>query len=405
MKPVQLSTSFRSALFAAATLLTAALSLSAPARAQNQAGQVVCFSFEGNGKLSGKDNLDQPSRTGVRVGGKSFFFGAAGNSTGQLADALLAALQNAGYTATKVGSNVVCVSAGPNGVPLTTGGGIGTTDTGLEGIDCEVQKPPVKPAQKPPKKTLKTQGVTLPLPKPGTRVAQDQKLQFQVDVWRIINGNPVLVRVQFSVQLTIGMNADQVRRAIEQALRQAGIRPSMVVYDSPVLNAKIPSLSLEYLLGDPIQHIVFWQPPQLDLFPIDITAGSTPSLAGGATYGEPSGQLVQTQRVQLDLSGFPAIGQPFQPIVLGPPSGQVFVGVGARPGEMPFLGGDLLVDPTAIFVLPPFPLDPLGTGGLNLPIPPDPKLAGLELALQGVVVDPKSNAVGLTNGLSVKIGQ
>ena len=114
------------------------------------AQQVVCFSFDGAKNISGKDSTDGASRTGVRVGGKTVMIETrSGDSPATCASKLDAALKKAGFKTKKASSTVVCVEAGPGGVPLTSGGGIGTTDTGLTGIDVSVMKPP---ANNPPAK-------------------------------------------------------------------------------------------------------------------------------------------------------------------------------------------------------------------------------------------------------------
>lgn len=77
------------------------------------AQQVVCFSFDGVEKISGKDSTGGDSKTGVRVGGQTVMLDTKpGDSPATCASKLDAALKTAGFTTKKASSTVVCVEAG-----------------------------------------------------------------------------------------------------------------------------------------------------------------------------------------------------------------------------------------------------------------------------------------------------
>ena len=69
----------------------------------------------------------------------------------------------------------------------------------------------------------------------------------------------------------------------------------------------------------------------------------------------------------------------------------VFASISSTQG-IPTILGDLYLDPIFIQEIGAMPLDPLGTGQMQLPIPPDPNLAGFQLPLQALVFDPRMPA-------------
>ncbi len=389
------------------TLSTLALlpliSTSAFAQTTKRVGQKICFSFDGAGKLTGKNNTGRASKTGVRVGGKSFFVGGAGKSTSDCASTLVSQLTAAGYTASKSAANVVCVTRGKNGAPLTTGGIIGTDDTGLKGIDCSVKPQAPKPNQKPAKKPLKKQGVKIPQVRPRVVVAINQTITIEVEIEKVVNGKKVTIQIKIQIKLFARMTSQQANRAIFDALCMANLCPTQVVVSSPFLNMPVPSFGLEYdSFGNPVRHVTLWQPLQLDLFPLEISAGDVP-LFGGTSFGHPSG--IFPPGLFLGIDGFPGIGQPFQPFVQnGFPSGHWLPAIGLREFELPLLGGDLLIDPSNMLLLPLLPLNALGAGSLQLPIPPVPSLIGQSLVMQALVMDSTKSQLGFTNGLRTTIG-
>ena len=364
-----------------------------------QQGQVVCFSFDGTSKLSGKDNTGAASKTAARVGGKTFFVGGAGSTPGDCATSLASQLTKAGYAAKKVGSSVVCVSAGPGGAALTTGGAIATTDTGLDGINCEVHKPPPVPAKKPPKKKQKNSGVTVPKVKPGVRVTVTHTITIEIEVVRIIFGVKVTVTIRIQVRLQLGWNAQQCNQAIYNAMCRAGLCPQHVVIHSFLLNLPIPSFAIDYdISGNPVQHVLLWQPQQLDLLPMELTAGGFP-MWGATSYGSSS-----CPGVFHSVDGYPGIGQNFDPGFHALPGSLVYPAIGFSDFEMPLFGGDLLVNPQPMLLFPPMPIGPTGNAGLSLPIPSQPTLVGLDLFSQGLVLDPQRNPC-MTNAQKTTIGR
>ncbi len=63
----------------------------------------------------------------------------------------------------------------------------------------------------------------------------------------------------------------------------------------------------------------------------------------------------------------------------------------------------LYLDPLALLGTMPLPLSPLGLGSMTLPIPPDPALTGLDLALQALVLAP-TGQVAASNLVVTNIG-
>lgn len=386
-------------------LALASLPVLSPATLQAQkpqAGQVVCFSFDGNAKLSGKDNTGADSRTAARVGGQTFFVGQAGSSPAQCASDLLGQLRAVGYTASKSAANVVCVAAGKGGTPLTRGGSIGSTDTGLDGIDCSVHRPPLIPNQAPPAKRLKTQGVTVPQVPPGAQVRVTHTLTIELEIERVVQGQRVTVRIQVQVQLRAGWSAQVANQAIAQALRRAGLLPQYAVVWSEVLQAPVPSWALDYHRdGSPVQHVILWQPQQADLIPMVLSAGAMPR-SGSAAYGSSSGSC--TPGLHQGIRGMPRLGGNLGLIIeQGPAHGTAFPALGFGAFEMPLFGGDLLIDPTQLLLLPPQPVSPYGSAGFGLFIPQAPNLVGLEFFTQWLVVDPQGQGSCLSNGLRTRI--
>jgi len=111
----------------------------------------------------------------------------------------------------------------------------------------------------------------------------------------------------------------------------------------------------------------------------------------------------------LTLRGCPALGEKLGLVLsraLGGAPG--LIAVGLAPAATPFLGGTLLVDPSATLI----PVQTLGTagvagaGGFDLPVKiTAPVLVGVPLYLQVFVADPGApQGVSLTNGLELVLG-
>ena len=366
--------------------------------AQAQAGQVVCFSFDGTSNLSGVDSTGAASRTAARVGGQTFFVGGAGSSPSDCATSLATQLAAAGYTATTVGTNVVCVSAGKNGAPLTTGGAIGTTDTGLDGINTKVQTPPVQPNKPKPPKKLKSNGVTVPKAKPGASVPVRMTItiEIEVEVW-VLGVKVTTIKIKVQVDLQAGMNAGQINQAMRGSLTAAGFSPNDVVTQGVVHSAPIPAFGLDHdSQGRPVTHVLLWQPIQPEILPMELTSGSFPMM-GGTSYGDSS-----IDGLYQGLHGDPSLGGTYNPYVgNAQPGCLAILGLSELDYELPYYDGTILVDPNALVILPPMVVDPLGGAELSLPIPPDPALMGFELHSQWLIRGVRDD---LTNGVKTTIG-
>ena len=374
------------------------LTIFAPAApAQAQAGQVVCFSFDGTDNLSGVDSTGAASRTAARVGGQTFFVGGAGSSPADCATSLANQLNAAGYTANTVGANVVCVTAGKNGAALTTGGAIGTTDTGLDGINTKVHTPPVKPGKPKPPKKLKSNGVTIPKAKPGASVAVPMTITIEIEVEVWIFGVKVTVKIKVQVNLQVGMDAGQINQAMCSSLISAGFSPNDVVTQGVVHNAPIPAFGFDHdSQGRPVTHVLLWQPIQTEILPMELTSGSFPMM-GGTSYGESS-----FPGLYQGLNGDPSIGGFYNPYVGNAQPGDLAIlGLSEFDYEMPYFSGTILIDPNRMVILPPTVVDPLGGAELILPIPPDPAFMGFELHSQWLI---RGNRDELTNGVKTTIG-
>ncbi len=97
------------------------------------------------------------------------------------------------------------------------------------------------------------------------------------------------------------------------------------------------------------------------------------------------------------LAGDPnaPIGQPYAISCSSPldATGQMLILASpfGLPSPLPIPGlGMLSLDPILIAPLAPLPLGPLGTGQLQVPVPPDSQLSGVDLMFQGLTLGPQS---------------
>ncbi len=89
----------------------------------------------------------------------------------------------------------------------------------------------------------------------------------------------------------------------------------------------------------------------------------------------------------------------------GSAGGQAFLLVAPAPGRLaiPGLNRPLLLDPATTATLAVYPLGGAGTAAVQLPIPSDVGLAGLELELQAATLDPVGGALSLTSSVQLRI--
>ena len=140
-------------------------------------------------------------------------------------------------------------------------------------------------------------------------------------------------------------------------------------------------------------------PPVRCLTIISTPAGAMP-LYGATAYGASScpGPIHTVE-------GYPAIGTQYLPVVTnGPAGGRAFFAFGWWDFEGPFLGGDLLVNPTNMLLPAPRPIDAMGRAMMPLPIPPLPNLIGLDVYSQALVLGGQGQPC-MTNGQHTRLGR
>ncbi|MCC6672774.1 MAG: hypothetical protein IT458_17040 [Planctomycetes bacterium] len=378
---------------------TAALLLAALAGPVLGQGQVVCFSIEGTNPASGSNNLGQASKLGVRVGGQNTFVSPpAGRTPTQVRDDLAAALAAKGFKTHKVGANVVCVDAGPGGAPLTSGGGIGDDDTGIEGIDVEVMKPP-------PVGAVKPAGGMVPGVKPGKAAQRPGVIKITIEVE--VNG--VRIKIPIEIQVQQGDSSQVIDQNLRQALRGAGFAVQDVQW-RPVLGgtqaAPVQGFGIDRTVrGEPVHHIVYLPYIEPELRQLELSAGEFP-LYGASEYGlgcGPSGTLPHLGAGSIA----PRIGSPFYVAADAlPPNapGALLLGVGTAdlPLDAFCPGGRLLVSPAGAVVVP-IHTDGAGRMVFSLQIPYQPAWAGTRLYWQATVLAPQGG-LALSNGLMTALG-
>ncbi len=391
--------------FARKTLCLAAFGLvSLTSSLSAQSAQIICFSFDGTSNSSSVDSTNGPSKTGVRIGGHDSVMldlPAATTPTGA-ADKLLAALTAKGFTASKSNPTEVCVTTGPGGTALTKGGGIGTTDTGLKGINVGIMKLPNAP------KKVKGKGVTIPKIKPAMAATVGGTIQVDVEVEKTVNGVKQIQHIQVQVPVQPGDTSFDIDQKVRQSLEGKGLRIRDVeIQDVFDQNRIIPCFALEMdLFGDPVLHVVYQYDIEPQLIEMQLTGGELP-IVGAGNYGDASSINLPGQPLPfMDFQGQPYLGgfgcfkvencQPFAPVAMI---------VGLQDMEVPFLfpGGFLLVNPDPFHLDFMGPANPLGGFGVQFPIPPDPRLAGFELHTQALTGS--GSQFALTDGLRLKVGQ
>lgn len=377
-------------------------------------GQTLTFGVSPGQTTTGSASGGGPGNLGVAIGGFGTIPVAVppGTSSTGVASAMAAALTANGFTAVQNGTEVT-VTAGPGGAPLTQGGGIGSTDTGITGVRAKVARgaPP----------GLKQNGVNLPKPAPGAVAAQVGSIQIDVEVWRRINGVWTLQWIQVVVPVQAGDSAATVAARARQRLEAQGLHVNEVQLPSSVAPiTPMPSFCLDRTTdGGKVQGVVA-QPlgGAASLFPrvgagaaqvpaFGATAFDVPLFADGFESGDrscwqgplptPGASGLLQAFLTPNQFGLWAINvgqaQPlFQPIVT----------------PLPFVGPNfwMSLDLTAPLLLADI-TSPLGLMQLPLMIPPSPPL-GLELQFQALTLDPSApdlfGSMRRSEGVVLRVG-
>lgn len=370
-----------------------------PNQATSQ-GQALRFEIPAGQSSSGKASDGGDSLVGVTVGGHGTVTTtvAKGTSSKGVVDAIVAALRAKGFKVRRGGATDFCVEAGPGGKAIEKGGGIGGTDTGITKVDAELK-------QLGPPRQLKRGGGQIPKIKPkqqNARASKDGKIQVDVLVEKIVNGKKQQMHVQVVVPIQQGDRAEDIERRTRQQLEKKGLHVRDVEVPSNLDGRTlVPCFGLDFMgIGDPILalRLDVQLPPEF-LLPPSCWMGVTPPL-GLSNEGFGS-----QPRLPWHYGGDPILGAQL-PLWIdvgnAPALGGIFLG-GQR-AEIPLPpfgpGAFLLVDPLSTFL--PLPAPVQGMMQMQLPIPPDPTLTGIELYTQGLVLDTKSLTFATTERLSIR---
>lgn len=392
--------------------LSAALLFAAAAAAQ---GQTLTFGVSPGQSTTGAASGGGAGQLGVVIGG----YGTVpvsvppGTSSAGVASAIASALQAQGFAATQNGTDVT-VTAGPGGAPLTQGGGIGSTDTGITGVRAKVD-PGAAPG-------LKQNGVNMPKAPPGAQANQPGSIQVDVEVLKLIGGVWTPLHIQVVVPVQPGDDGDAVNARVKQQLEAQGLRvqdiqlPSNVapITPSPSFGldrtddgGKVQGVEVQPQGGGkqvmPKNQAGAGQVPAFgatdydrSLFTDGFESGDSSAWTGDARIGQGGALESSTAPNQFGLwvvtpgQATPQFQAPIVPLPIVSP------------------GMYLPLDPLAALLL--FDVtSPLGTMQLPLPIPPEPLLVGMQLQAVVLTLDPFApdlfGSMQRTNGVVVRIGQ
>lgn len=369
---------------------------------------------------TGTSSNGSPGGIGVTVGGFGSFPVNVPPGTGStgIATAAAAELTAQGFTVTQNGSEIT-ITSGPGGAPLLYGGGIGSTDTGVNGVKAKVAKAP-GPAMPIPQ-AQKNNGGKMGKANPQKQAQGPGSIQVDVEVLKFIGGQWVLMWIQVVVQVQPGDTGQTINNRVRQQLQAQG----MIVNDitlppsvAPITPVPPGCFGMDRTDdGGKVQGLwchLFGG--ALDLFDsVDAGAGQVPH--GGATeYDRSIDQNGQETEDFLIFQGQPSpgLGGAFDAFVV-PNRFGIFV-LGQGPGgdlqapmiQLPFIGPgfEMPLDPFGALLVGGIS-DPLGHMGMQLPIPPDPNLVGFELQLAAVTLDPFGSSLfdgaRRTNGLTVRL--
>jgi hypothetical protein len=377
-------------------------------------GQALTFGVSPGQSTSGTASDGGSGDLAVTIGGHGTIpvDVPPGTSSAGIAAAMAAALQAQGFTAVQNGTEVT-VTAGPGGSPLSQGGGIGSTDTGITGVKAKVE-PGAPPG-------MKQNGANVPKANPAQATNQNGSLQIDAEVLKLINGVWTPLHVQVVVPVLPGDDGDAVNARARQTLEAAGFKVNDI--ELPANVAPItpsPSMGLDRMDdGSKVQGVeVDTTGGANDLFPKNQAgAGQVPGF-GASDYdravspdgterdnfswfdgsteegaGGVLGALVAPNTFGLWLFGIDTIDPLFQVPVI----------------PLPIFGPDMYLpmDPLNILMFNALP-DPLGHMQFPLQIPPAPEWLGLELQTTAVTLDPSAPDLFLslerTQCLAVRVG-
>lgn len=345
-----------------------------------------------------------------------------GTSSAGVTTALANALTGQGYTVQQNGTEIT-VTSGPGGAPLQNGGGIGSTDPGVNGVRATVHKaPPQGPGPNPNPPGNKVNGGKVPKARGGGQAQGPGSIQVDVEVQKLVNGQWTLMWIQVVVPIQPGDDANAINQRVRQQLENQGFKVNDVTLP-PVVQpiTPVPCIGLDRTFnGESVQSIQFdffgsaqnffpesWA--GAGQFPIsgvtDWDIGLRPDGSESPYFIEYNGShqpggngffaaFVQPGTVGAFQIGFGSSLDPWNPLAI----------------PLPLVGPDFysVLDPFSSLSQLAFP-DPLGLMQMPLVIPPDPQLQGLELQLQGLTIDPAQpnvpGSVERTQGLLVAIGQ
>lgn len=406
-------TNFRTVL-----LLTAGLMTSSVALSQNH----LTFGVSPGQNTTGTASNGSPAGIGVTIGG----YGTtpvnvpAGTDSTGIATAAAAALTNQGFTVVQNGSEIT-VTSGPGGAPLMHGGGIGSTDTGITGVGAKVEKAP-NPNPGPAPQAQKNNGGQVRKANPQQQAQANGHIQVDVEVRKFINGQWTLLWIQVVVPVMPGDTGQTINQRVRNQLTAQGlivnditlppsvapitpIPPGCFGMDRTTDGGKVQTVVLELFGG------------ALDVMPIvEAGAGQTPE-SGAAEYdrsidenGDETEDFAVFQGEAVVgiggvLDAFVAPNQFGIWVIGGGPGGELQAPLLPMPVIGP--GFDLPIDPLGVVLVGGIS-DPLGHLPMQLPIPPNPNLGGLELQTIALTLDPWGQTLfdgaKRTNALTIRIG-
>ncbi|MCB9919349.1 MAG: hypothetical protein H6832_13180 [Planctomycetes bacterium] len=384
-------------------ILALGLTASIPATITAQSGQRLRFEIPSGQTTTGTTSDNATSTVAVTVGGigTTTVSPPKGASSKDVVDSLVDALKRDGYKVTRDGDHGFFVEEGPLGKPIDNGGGIGGTDTGIQGVKVRID-PPANPNAKPGAKKNGGQ-IPLPVPKQATsRASKSGSIQVDAEVERIENGKPVRIHVQVVVPINPGDSADDIEKRARAALEAKGLMPRDVSVPS---NLDGRTLTKAFGIdrtanGDPVFELRYDALlPSEFRWLTECWIGTTPPLG---TTDEGTGSMPREPWL---YGGDPFLGMPFPLFVeVGPQNvlGGLFLGSQRMELPLPSFGPDayMFVDPfSSIFF--PLPLPQNGRMQVQLPLPPDPQLAGIDLMFQAMVLDVPRVQFATTNRLVV----
>lgn len=345
-----------------------------------------------------------------------------GTDSAGIAAATAAALQANGFTATQNGTEVT-VTSGPGGAPLKFGGGIGSTDPGITGVETNVTNAPPAGGGAPVGGPAgKQNGGQMNQANPNAQAQGPGSVQVDVEVTRFVDGSWVTLWLQVDVPIQPGDSGDTINSRLRVELALQGLFVQEITLP-PIIAPMTPSASLcmdRTFDGGKVTGIgVELFGSGFDMFGNCFASCGLSPLTGVCEYDRAMWQDGTESTDFAIYQGHPGIGESgafvafTQPDQLG--LWLIAPGFGGPQIQAPIVPLPF-IDPNFYLPLDPFALDihvgftgPLGEMQLPLPIPNDPLLAGLELHVQAMTLDPLTPSLwqnaARTNPLSLRVAQ